>query len=73
MWKVIKTERGDKENKEETKVPKKKKKRSYLERAVEGLTGIFIAFLSGSATNDVLRFILFLFGILLVLYAVVSD
>jgi hypothetical protein len=68
---VIKVEGGEKENTGEKMG--KKKKRSFLERAIEGLTGAFIMYLSGSATNDLLKGVLVVIGFVLVIYAVASD
>ena len=54
-------------------MPRQKKKRGFLERAVEGVTGAFIVYLSASATVQVIQGLLLLFGIIIVLYAVASD
>jgi hypothetical protein len=51
----------------------KKKKRSFLERAIEGILGLGMAYLSGSATSDALRFILFATGLLILIYALYPD
>lgn len=73
-WKVIKMEGGEIDNRYE-KVGKKKKekKRGFLERAVEGITGAFIVYLSASATVEVTKGVLLLAGIILVIYAVIPD
>lgn len=65
-------EGGEKEVGEEKTVPKGKK-RGFLERGIEGLTGAFVMYLSGSATVDVLKVVLFVIGFILVIYAVAPD
>ena len=67
---MIKVNGGDLQNRKEN-MPKKKK-RGFLERAIEAITGAFIAYLSGSAT-DIVRFVLLFGGIILILYAISSD
>jgi hypothetical protein len=68
---MIKMQGGEIKNRNEN-MPKKKK-RGFLERAIEGITGVFIALLSSSATTDVIKGTLLISGILLILYAVSSD
>lgn len=57
----------------------KKKGRSFLERAVEAILGVGLAYLSGSAyassatSSILLRFGLFALGVLIVIYAVYPD
>ena len=50
----------------------RKKKRTFLERALEAIVGAFITYLSGSA-SDVWQTVLLLIGLGLVLHAVASD
>jgi hypothetical protein len=63
-------EGGEKENRGKV-MPKKK--RSFLERALEAITGAFIIYLSSSATNDIVKGFVIVFGIIILLYSVIPD
>ena len=70
---MIKVERGELSTRNGEMPKKNKKRRSFLERAIEGIIGIGLAYLSGSATSFEFRFILFAVGLLVVIYALYPD
>jgi hypothetical protein len=66
---VIKVEGGEVRNRN-GKMTRKKK--SLLERGFEAILGVFLAYLSGSATG-IAQFLLLMVGAVVVLYAIFAD
>ena len=67
---MIKVERGEIENRSGRMV--KKKRKSSLERGLEAILGIFLAYLSGSATG-VVQVLLLIAGVVIIIYALFAD
>ena len=67
---MIKVDGGEIENRSERMG--KKKKKSSLERGLEAILGIFLAYLSGSTTG-IVQALLLVAGVVIIIYALFAD